>query len=136
VFAGFASDRWAGGRRAPVIALLLLALGGFALLYDHAVARSWQLTVASLALIGFCLAGPQTLLVGSAPIDLARGGRPAAAVGFVNAFGYLGAFLGDQATGYLVEHRGWHVAVLFWAGAALAAALVVAPLWRARAEPG
>ncbi len=56
-----------------------------------------------LLLIGFCIFGPQVLLVGTAPADLARRGTAAAAAGFVNFMGYMGAFAGDLVTGYLVD---------------------------------
>lgn len=127
--AGWLSDRL-GGRRVPVLVGLcvLLALSSWA--YGAAVTDAPALSIALLAVIGFCIYGPQVLLVGSAAMDLARAGRSAAAVGFVNLFGYLGAFTGDQMTGYLADRYGWHAAIHFWAGCALAAALVITPLWR------
>ena len=92
-----------------------------------------MLSIVTLAVIGALIFGPQVLLVGTAPVDLARPGTEAAAVGFVNFFGYLGAAAGDRITGDLVHHYDWQVALWFWAGCALAAAVVVAPLWRATA---
>ena len=89
-------------------------------------------TIALLLLNGFCIFGPQVLLVGTAPADLARRGTAAAAAGFVNSMGYLGAFAGDQVTGYLVQHYDWRSAILFWASCAFAAAAVSALLWRAK----
>jgi sugar phosphate permease len=135
VFAGFASDRWFAGRRVPVLVGMLGALGGLALLYEMTVESHPPLAVALLAVIGFGIYGPQVLLVGAAAMDTARAGRAVAAVGFVNLFGYLGAFAGDKVTGELADARGWPAAVQFWAGCALAAALVLLPLWRFRAAP-
>ena len=86
-----------------------------------------------LLIIGFAIYGPQVLLVGTAPIDMARQGAAAAAVGFVNFIGYLGAFAGDQVTGWLKERHEWHVPLMFWAGCAFAAAAAVACLWNTRA---
>jgi len=76
------------------------------------------------------------LLVGTAPVDLARRGTAAAAVGFVNAMGYLGASMGDIATGWMAQHLGWKAAVQVWAAWAFVAALVVALLWNATARKG
>ncbi len=132
--AGWATDRWFDGRRVPVIFGLLITLGGFALLYQSVVSISLVGSVVLLALIGFTIYGPQVLLVGTAPIDLAPGGAPAASVGLVNFVGYLGAFSGDQVTGYLADTHGWNAALGFWAGCAFAGAVVVAPLWNAAAE--
>lgn len=63
-------------------------------------------------------------------MDTARAGRAVAAVGFVNLFGYLGAFAGDRVTGQLADAHGWQAAVFFWAGCAFVGALVLLPLWR------
>jgi sugar phosphate permease len=115
VFAGFASDRWFAGRRVPVLVALLVALGGVSLLYGGTVDSHPEVAVALLGVIGFCVYGPQVLLVGAAAMDTARAGRTVAAVGFVNLFGYLGAFAGDKVTGELAEHHGWPAAVRFWA---------------------
>ena len=80
--------------------------------------------------IGFAVFGSQVLLVGTAPADLARLGTAAAAAGFVNFMGYMGAFSGDLVTGYLKHHYNWQTAIHFWAACALVAAGVVATLWR------
>jgi OPA family glycerol-3-phosphate transporter-like MFS transporter len=130
VFAGYASDRWFRGRRVPVLVGLLVALGGLSVLYDAVVQTRPALAVGLLALIGFCIYGPQVLLVGAAAMDIARQGRSVAAVGFVNLFGYLGAFTGDKVTGELADAKGWEAAVYFWAVCAFVAAVVLLPLWR------
>ena len=83
-------------------------------------------------LVGFCIFGAQVLLVGTFPVDLARQGTAAAAVGFVNFMGYMGAAAGDKLTGHLAEEIGWKSAVLFWAGCAFLAAGTIACLWRAK----
>jgi sugar phosphate permease len=129
--AGWMTDRFFGGRRIPVICGMLGALFLLTIGYDAVVRTNVAASVTALAVIGALIFGPQVLLVGTTPIDLARRGTPASAVGFVNFGGYLGAFAGDQLTGYLVDHYDWHTAIYFWAGCALAAAVVVAPLWRA-----
>ncbi|MFT5466568.1 MAG: OPA family glycerol-3-phosphate transporter-like MFS transporter [Verrucomicrobiales bacterium] len=90
------------------------------------------LPIILLALIGFCIFGPQVLLVGTAPMDLARGGAIAAAVGFVNFLGYMGAFSGDYVTGHIVDDHGWQAGLKFWAGCAFAAAIISAFLWNRR----
>jgi MFS transporter, OPA family, glycerol-3-phosphate transporter len=130
--AGWATDRFFGGRRAPVICLLLLVLGGLAVFYHYIVTVSLVLSVVVLFLVGFCIFGPQVLLVGTMPVDLARFGTAAAAAGFVNFMGYMGAAAGDKLTGHLADTHGWQIAVFFWAGCAFAAAAVIAFLWNAK----
>ncbi len=129
--AGWATDRFFGSRRAPVICILMLALGGLSFVYESVVRQGAVGTVLLLMLIGFCIYGPQVLLVGTAPADLAHRGTSAAAAGFVNFMGYMGAATGDVVTGYYSspEHGGWQVAIYIWAGWAFAGALITAILW-------
>lgn len=133
---GWATDRFFSGRRAPVICILLLVLGSLALGY-HSIAQAGVApSVTVLFFVGFCIFGPQVLLVGTFPIDLARGGTAAAAVGFVNFMGYMGAAAGDQVTGQLAQKHGWQIAVWFWAGCAFIGAAVIAFLWRFTPDNG
>jgi len=133
--AGWTTDRFFGGRRAPAICGLLLTLGVLSLAYDRVIHWGLGASVAVLFLIGFCIFGPQVLLVGTLPVDLARGGTAAAAAGFVNFMGYLGAAAGDKLTGRFAQDYGWPFAVRFWATCAFGAALVIACLWTARRKP-
>jgi sugar phosphate permease len=132
--AGWATDRFFGGRRAPVICGLLVLLGVLTLLYEPVARQSVPGTIILLAAIGFAILGPQVLLVGTAPADLARRGTAAAAAGFVNFMGYLGAFGGDAVTGYLLHHYDWTTVLVVWAGWAFGAALLAMLLWNATAR--
>jgi OPA family glycerol-3-phosphate transporter-like MFS transporter len=129
LFGGWATDRYFDGRRAPVISGLLFLLGGLTIAYDIFSQRNVAATVVLLFWIGFAIFGAQVLLVGTAPADLARRGTAAAAAGFVNFMGYMGAFTGDQVTGFLKHYYDWQTAIQFWAGCSVAAAVVVAILW-------
>lgn len=129
---GWATDRFFGSRRAPVICALLLLLGCLTLVYDPIARTSFAGTMILLVVIGFCIYGPQVLLVGTAPADLARKGTAAAAAGFVNCCGYFGAAVaGDLLTGYLTKNYGWNVAIYSWAGWAFGAAILSGLLWNA-----
>jgi OPA family glycerol-3-phosphate transporter-like MFS transporter len=61
-------------------------------------------------------------------------GATAAAAGFIDFMGYVGAFSGDVVTGWLLKTRDFATAITFWAAAALAAAVLVAPLWNVRPQ--
>jgi sugar phosphate permease len=128
--AGWATDRFFAGRRAPVICALLILLGFITLNYDAVSRTSTVGTIALLFAVGFAIFGPQVLLVGTTPADLARHGTAAAAAGFVNFMGYMGAFTNDLVTPYLKDNYGWQNAIYFWAGCAFVAAVVIATLWR------
>jgi OPA family glycerol-3-phosphate transporter-like MFS transporter len=129
---GWASDRFLGGRRAPVIVVMLVLLATLTLAYGVAVQHGIAWTVVCLFGVGFVLFGAQVLLVGTAPVDLARPGTQAAAVGFVNFMGYMGAYAGDVVTGGLADRYGWDAAVDGWAIYAALAAVCAAVLWNRR----
>ncbi len=132
--AGWATDRFFGGRRAPVIAILLVTLAGLALAYGALAKSGGPAMIVLLFVIGFCIYGPQVLLVGTAPTDLARRGTAAAAAGFVNFLGYMGAAAGDVITGSILKAYDWRVVIQVWSAWALTAALAAALLWNRTAR--
>lgn len=130
--AGWATDRFFGSRRAPVTCILLVTLGVLSLAYDAVARVSVPATMLLLVVIGFCIYGPQVLLVGTAPADLARKGTSAAAAGFVNCMGYVGAASGDYFTGRSLDTYGWQRTIYLWACWAFAAAIAAGLLWKAK----
>src|SRR6185295_19406698 len=97
--------------RVPTIVMMLFALGLLGLAYDSVIHWGLLASVLILFLIGFCIFGSQVLLVGTLPVDLARHGTAAAAAGFVNFMGYMGAAAGDKITGHVAQDYGWEFAV-------------------------
>jgi sugar phosphate permease len=134
--AGWATDRFFGSRRAPVICVLMATLGCLAFAYDSVSRQGAVGTMLLLVVIGFCIYGPQVLLVGTAPADLARRGTSAAAAGFVNFLGYMGAASGDVVTGYFAspQHGGWQVVIYIWAAWAFIGAALMGVLWHKKGE--
>src|SRR4029078_9220656 len=133
---GWATDRFFGSRRAPVICILMALLGVLSFFYDDVGQSSQWGTIALLIVIGFCIFGPQVLLVGTAPADLAHRNTSAAAAGFVNFMGYMGAATGDVVTGYFSSpaHGGWRVVFYILAGWAFGGSLVTGMLWNTTAK--
>jgi MFS family permease len=134
---GWATDRFFGSRRAPVVCILLILLGCLTPIYET-VAQDGSIATLLMLLIviGFCVMGPQVLLVGTAPADLALRGTSAAAAGFVNFMGYVGASVGAIVTGYYsaAENGGWHLTFQIWAAWAFAGAAIMAILWNTTAQ--
>lgn len=131
---GWATDRFFQSRRAPVCAILLTAVAVLTLAYRGVVQVGTAPTVVVLGLVGFCLYGAQILLVGTAAQDFARRGATAAAAGFVDFMGHVGAFSGDVVTGWALRRYGWGGAILWWAFAGFLAAAFVATLWGVRPD--
>lgn len=129
--AGWATDRFFSSRRAPVVCLLMVLLGVLSPVYGYVAGQSALGTMAILVVIGFCIFGPQVLLVGTAPADLAHRGTSAAAAGFVNFLGYMGAATGDVVTGHFssASQGGWRIVIFIWAGWAFLGAIITGLLW-------
>lgn len=129
--AGWATDRFFGSRRAPVVCLLMVLLGALSPVYGYVAGQSVIGTMVVLVVIGFCIFGPQVLLVGTAPADLAHRGTSAAAAGFVNFLGYMGAATGDVVTGHYssASQGGWRIVIFIWAGWAFLGAAITGLLW-------
>lgn len=131
---GWLSDRLFQAKRAPVIVIMLIVVGIASAGYGRALTLGPFAIVSCLAIVGFALYGAQVLLVGTAAQDFAKKEASAAAAGFIDFFGYLGAFSGDAITGFLLKHHGYEQALQLWTAAPLVAAVVVALLWNRRAE--
>ena len=134
-WSGWATDRFFAGRRAPILCGLLVVLGLLGLVYDRVIHLGFGPSVAILFAIGFCIFGAQVVLVGTLPVDLARNGTAAAAAGFVNFMGYMGAAAGDKVTGQIAQEHGWPFAVRFWAACAFVSAIAIAALWNTGKRP-
>jgi sugar phosphate permease len=106
VVAGIASDRLFGGRRTLLSLLMLVGmlLGCVSLALLGSLSVTWF--VISIAIIGFMLFGPDSLLSGPGAIDL---GSPRMAVmiaGIINGTGSFGAVLQELVVGRLLDHGG------------------------------
>ncbi|HEX9949533.1 MAG TPA: MFS transporter, partial [Thermodesulfobacteriota bacterium] len=64
IITGWATGRFFGNRRAPVIAICLFVLAFFSYLFYTAPAGAWFWSLVCLAVIGFCTYGPHVLMVG------------------------------------------------------------------------
>lgn len=129
VLAGWATDRFFGGRRAPVIAILLLLLGVFSIVFPYLPSTNTGLMVAVLAMIGFCTYGPHILMVGHAAQDFGKKSGAAGAAGFIDGMGYIGASLAGYGAGLIIEAYGYEVNFVIFGMAAILGALLIGLLW-------
>ena len=131
VTAGWATDRFFDGRRAPVIALLLALLGIFSVAFPFVDPNNSTLIILLVALIGFCTYGPHILMVGHAAQDFGRKSGAAGAAGFIDAFGYIGASAAGWGAGVLIGARGYELTFVLFGSAALLAVLPISIIWKA-----
>ena len=132
LFAGWATDRFFGGR-APRLSVFLMALT--AALF----AAFWFLPAgiggaAALCAGGFCLYGPQAL-TGVTATNLATKRHAGTAIGFISLFSYAGVSVAGKVCGDLAQSSGgWRLPLLVMVAVAAAGALLFACLWQARSH--
>jgi sugar phosphate permease len=116
---GYVSDRYFPGRRRIVASVMIAALAAALLLYIRLAPVSVMLNFCGMALVGFCLFAPDTLIAGAAAQDIGGKHDVAKAAGFINGFGSVGAvFQGPVTSGMSISRFGWNG--LFYLFAALA----------------
>ncbi len=106
------------GLVALALALSFLGMGG---------AHSLVAVRVALAVVGFLLFGPDTLLSGAAAQNLAGSGQAALATGVVNGMGSIGAVLQGYLTEAISRRWGWASVFRLFVALALVAAAALAP---------
>ncbi|HBO45487.1 MAG TPA: hypothetical protein DD670_16455 [Planctomycetaceae bacterium] len=132
VVAGWATDRFFGGRRAPVMAVLLLALGLLSIIFPFLDTNNTPLIIAVVALIGFCTYGPHILMVGHAAQDFGKKSGAAGAAGFIDGMGYIGASLAGLGAGWMIVAHGYKETFVVFGFAAILGAVFAAVIWRVK----
>ena len=132
LFAGWATDRFFGGR-APRLCLFLMALTA-ALFVAFWFLPAGMAGAAALCLGGFCLYGPQAL-TGVTATNLATKRFAGTAIGFISLFSYVGVSVAGKVCGNLAQSSGgWRLPVLVMVATAMFGAVLFACLWRTRAN--
>lgn len=132
LFAGWATDRFCGGR-APRLCVFLMALTAGLL------AAFWFLPAgvagaAALCLGGFCLYGPQAL-TGVTATNISTKRFAGTSIGFISLFSYVGASVAGKICGNLAQSfGGWRLPLLVMVATAAVGAAVFLCLWRTRAN--
>jgi sugar phosphate permease len=129
LFAGYVSDRCNQSRRAPVTVAMLGGLG-VVMLFQPAFAHSGLVGMGIvISLAGFLSYGPDTLLSGAGAQDVGEARAAATASGLIDGLGHLGAIVSPYLVVVVSERYGWDRLFLIFAGTALAAGLVLLPMW-------
>jgi len=132
LFAGFVSDRFFRGRRS-LLSLLMLALmtGAFGVMCVFG-AKSAAVFAASMAVAGFMLYGPDSLLSGAGAIDVGSRDGALAAAGIINGMGSIGPVFQEQIIAWLYQHSGQRLGpvMVLLAAVALASTAAAFVLWR------
>jgi OPA family glycerol-3-phosphate transporter-like MFS transporter len=129
ILIGLVSDKLFGARRVPPAVLSLLGLVAvLAVFVPLTSSGSVPLMVVLLALIGLTVYAADAMISCVCAVDFGTSEHAGASAGFVNGCGSVGAILGGLLPGYL----GTGSLFFGFAGAALVAALILAPRWNSR----
>jgi len=130
LLAGWLTDKFFGGRRAPVIAIMLFILGGLSMLFPFIPTNNFWLLVAVVALVGFFTYGPHILMVGHAAQDFGKKSGAGGAAGFIDAWGYVGAAVAGVGAGALIDAKGYTTTFMTFGSAAIVGALLACLIWK------
>lgn len=130
VIIGYVSDRYFPGRRGAIAGLCTVLLAFALLLYGRVAPLGLLPNFAAMALVGFCLFGPDSLISGVAAQDLGGPLASATVAGVINGCGSVGAVAQGALVAYVSERFGWQA--VFQALMLLAAlsALALGAVWR------
>lgn len=143
LLAGWLTDRFFGGRRAPVIAVMLLALGSLSIVFPFIPAHNTWLLVAVIGLVGFFTYGPHILMVGHAAQDFGKKSGAGGAAGFIDAWGYVGVAVAGAGAGALIgwygddpasKQQGYELTFVVFGFAAILGALLTCLIWKVGPE--
>jgi sugar phosphate permease len=133
IVVGWASDRWFRGKRVAVSAASLVILAACLALYGRYAAAGLLPNLALLALVGFFLFGPDSLVSGAAAQDIGGPAGAATAAGIINGMGSVGPIFGSELANAMTARYGWSAFYAMLGGGALLSALILLPYARKRA---
>lgn len=132
LFAGWATDRYAGGR-SPRVCVFMMALAALALLGFWALPAGLA-SGAAMCAFGFLLYGPQAL-TGVAATNLGGKRFAGTSIGIISLFSYVGVSVSGKVCGALAQSSGgWRQPVCAIAATIAVGLAVFLPLWRAKAD--
>ena len=127
---GYISDRWFPGRRGAVAAVCTVALALSLALYGRVAPLGLWPNVAGMALVGFCLFGPDSLISGVAAQDLGGPLAAATVAGFINGCGSIGAIAQGAVVAGVSNRYGWQAVFQTLMVLAALSSLALGAVWR------
>ena len=107
LLAGWASDKFFGGRRNPVSCICMVLVTVAVYVYWKNPSGHFMVDAISLFAIGFLIYGP-IMLIGVSAVDLVPKKAAGTAAGFTGFFGYVfGAVIAELGLGRIVDRWGW-----------------------------
>jgi len=132
ILSGLIADKFFNGRCSPIVNIYLFCLifSLWGMYYFTRATTSWFVVGLFLALVGFFVAGPQTIVGGLQVSRITTPESVSAACGFSGMFGYFGALLSMSGGGILIDKYNWHGMFIACGIACVLAILFVSFTWR------
>jgi sugar phosphate permease len=132
VLSGLIADKFFNGRCSPIVNTYLVCLifSLWGMYYFTRATTSWFIVGLFLALVGFFVAGPQTIVGGLQVSRITTPKSVSAACGFSGMFGYFGALLSMSGGGMLIDKYGWYGMFVACGVACVLAIVFVSLTWR------
>ncbi|MCB1191068.1 MAG: MFS transporter [Leptospiraceae bacterium] len=116
LFAGWATDKFFGGKRHQIILYMTIGMfGAFTVLYLFGMSSLFLFGI-SLSLCGFMLMGPDSLLAGVGAIDVGGKNGAIVAAGIINGLGSIGPIFQEEIIGYVLDNYGYKSSFLLLIG--------------------
>jgi OPA family sugar phosphate sensor protein UhpC-like MFS transporter len=129
IAAGWATDRFFGGRRAVVAFALAVGMVLSTILLRSVGSTSIVMFAVSISLIGFTLYGPDSLLSGVGAIDVGSKRGAVLAAGIINGMGSAGPIVQEELIGYLKTHHSLDAVFALLVAVAVLGAVGTAVMW-------
>ncbi len=130
---GWLADRYFSANPLRLATPIIFGLAGSFLLLRVAAPFGMAGVAGALAIIGFLLFGPDTLLSGAVAQNIGRDRATASAAGVINGVGSLGAASQGFVTASISQAWGWNALFLFFVAFAVVSATALLPLaWKRR----
>ncbi len=135
LLAGYLSDRWFKGKRAPVSIIYMVLVLISVIIYWKNPAGQPLIDNLALIAIGFLIYGP-VMLIGVHALDLVPKAAAGTAAGFTGLFGYLGgALTANAAMGYIVDFYGWDGGFYLLIASCILSIILIGFTWRMENKP-
>jgi MFS transporter, OPA family, glycerol-3-phosphate transporter len=113
IFAGYVSDRYFRGKRTSLSILMLVGMTVSCLAMYLFGSTSLVFFAISLALVGFMLFGPDSLLTGAGAIEIGTPQTAVAAAGIINGFGSIGSVVQELVVAKVYQSSSGDIAPVF-----------------------
>lgn len=133
IAAGWISDRYFKGRRAPVSIIYMVLLIGCLCCLWWVPAGNHVMSASTMMVLGFLVYGPQ-VLAGVASADIVSKKAVGMANGLTGTFAYLGSALSGICVGWMADHYGWSGGFVFFLTAAFLSTFFFSLTWGYRAQ--